>query len=340
MQFLLVSMFSISLSVLLSSVTATSMVIDTINGQFPVDFLSTNGVTVIPGFARLSFVTHLNPWHNVHRIVHEAHGVVFRSADRQDSFRIGLNSDLGVIRRNENSEPILHVAVRPRSAFARAVGDFAIEPLSNSTGRIHINPVSVNDLVYDGQIFYSPTFQDPAWLRLSGGEYLWGVNAAIQIVHNHAVPVAEISSLPLQFQSCIIGDPASSTTKILTLPNSTFQGIEEIVAANGLAIVRRDVGNEQHRYIRGEVTQQVIESFPTLQYILESTDGSNFSIATISPNEYIVQTGDTREFELLVRRGESLDFCVITDLVLSKLVIHFDTRNNRIGFGEPWIEIN
>ena len=334
-------------AVLLFKSATAAIILETIDGRFGVEFDSTDNVEgTIPGYAsiRISassnfiFSTNADPsdWREIEPMYQSTNAVTI-GPNGGDQLRLPFNYNIRVINGETFAylEPTLHISGSPDSVFARSVSGFVAEPLSANTGRIHINPQSVEDLVYDGLILYTPAVRDPEWSSVWGSSDFWGANTAIKLV-DPTTPTTH--NQEDEYRPCMLEDPRGQSD-ILVLPSSIYQNILDRITSRGFQIIRRNESQGVMRYVRGDLTDEIIASFPTLQYVLPSSDGTDFNIASISPNEYIVRTNDPRIYKLLLSRIMTSEICVLTKPILGKLVLHFDTLNNRLGFGEPLIEM-
>ena len=338
-------MFFISTFFILNAATA-ELVLNTLNGKFSAEFLSADGDGAITGYATLgisassdfSFSTNTksSEWEYIQPLYQRADGVTIIS--EQDILYLPIQRVIRVINGEAfpEIEPTLCIGASPQSAFARSVDGFVIEPLSDNTGRIHINPNSVTDLTYGGEMFYSPAVIDTTWGSIWGTSDAWGVNTAIKIVDPRGNSAQEQSQLV--FRPCSLSTTYGKSRQY-TIPTSVYQIVVDTITARGVEIVRRQHSTGIARYLRGDITQELISSLPTLQYIVQSTNGMDASIGIVPPSDYVVPTNDPRVYELLVSRILTTEICVLSGSILGKLVIHFDTQNNLVGFGEPLIEL-
>ena len=330
---------------LLLNLSEAAMVLDTLNGRFRAEFHSTDGVGSIPGFAKLSisaafnfhFETnaHSSRWSEIDSLHQGANGVTILS--EQEILYMPFNHNIPVINGEAfaDIEPTLRISATPNSAFSQMVQGFFFEPLSRTEGRLHINPDSVTDLSYEGRILYSTAVIDPTWGSIWGSTNFWGVNAAINLVSPQG-PIQDTEQSPLVFRPCMISNPGGATDAV-TIPSSIYQILLDTISAQGLRTRRSS--QSATRFILGDITPEIMASFPTIEYILPGMNEDDFTIASIPPTEYIAPTNDPRVYRLLVVRAMTTEVCILTDPIISKLVMHFDIQNNRVGFGEPLIEI-
>ena len=327
-------------SFLLLNLSKAAMVLDSINGRFRAEFRSSDGLDFIPGFAKLSIATHFD-----FQFETNAHSLRLSGLPSDYQYATGARIISGqrvlYLPFNDGEivseiEPTLRIKATPNSLFSQMVQGFFFEPISESVGRLHINSDYVTDYAYEGIMLYTPAVIDTTWGRIWGSTDFWGVHTAINLVSPQG-PYEETEQSPLVFRPCRINNPGDGENDLM-IPSSKYEAILNMISAQGLRVQRSDRNPMQ--FIIRDITPEVLASLPTIEYILPSVNGEHFTIASIPPTQYIAPTNEPRVYRLLVspvRIGSEI--CILTQPILSKLVIHFDTQNNLVGFGEPFIEI-
>jgi len=328
------------LSLAISSfVTATTVTIPTQYGEdfflrFPVEFIDYEQNTV-PGTAQLEFflserqlvslenldddLIHVGGMRLGHRIV---------NLGRQGYFVAPQNPLLGM-----STSPVSRLMGRsivPQNGYL-------VAPTSASAGVFVLDPETPSDYVFGGEIFYT---------NIETDSMQWQVPMAVRLVVAEGTDVAEFDPENTQFGTCTIrdeqttdrGGSAGSISPVIV----PYQVMLDLGARlHELGVLLFNVGVLGSRLMH--FTENFYESLPNIQFIMQTDDQRHVSLVVLEPREYVIQTSPGNYFLRLRALDPTSTIasrtCTIDRSILRKLVIHFDVHNNRIGFGEPLVEL-
>ena len=282
--------------------------------RFPVEFSLRESTETIPGFVELDFGSSTP---SSEHPVASSPTIVTGYRPISDGM---YYEDFGGNGRIPDFRNTVPVDAHPGSIFAS--GQFLIYPTSLTQGTLIIDPHHPEIYALDNQLYYSAS---------SDNRLAWIVeNMAIGFLDNDST--ADVN--PTDFVSCSIsGVPTSRTPP--TVPSHIYNRIRDMIESWGITVTERVWG----AFLSQQLTDDQLDQLPTIQFILQSDTGTLVNIATLEPREYVSDQWPTLDLKLANWRDRNEDGCILTAKILKKLVVHFDTRNNRIGFGEPISEL-
>ena len=291
------------------------------------------------------------------RLLERATGLSIRDMHRtQRVINLGFQ---GHVRGGDSSVPVLdraelpdvnhrlRIGASPFSVLAQSVSSFLMTPISSDQNMIVFNPENPTQYAFDNQLFYARSAIDDRWESRFGHLDLWGVNTHIRFANDSSMtePVRdsamtgsedEDDDSPL-FMPCLIGDLPSvygQMEDFLSVPRRFESVFMSLARQRGIRLENSYVSI----YLM-DVDDAMVDTFPTLQYIVQMENGAEINVGHLKPREYIVPTQFPNRRRLRFHRDRRSDFCTFDKILRDRMVIHFDTQNQRIGFGEPLVEL-
>jgi len=283
--------------------------------RIPAEFITADGLELIHGYIELQFGQQLHP---LARIPLASHVRISRytaisAPEIHETFE---ERSYEFLNRHSN---LFLVSAHPDSEFARS--NFVVFPTSLEDGIVELNPANPAQYALDNQLFFSTSSRHRhAWtvndmvVRLTTG----GVNDAA------ANPVESLTD----FGICQI----DGSKDLLTIPSRVMRELLDRLTSLGVSYTDRGVGGV---FIEN-LTYEAHVLLPSIQFIMRSDTGLLVNLASVEPDEYL--SDDWSHLKLRAWGPDSSD-CSITILILKNLVVYFDSLNNKIGFGEPLIEL-
>jgi hypothetical protein len=203
------------------------------------------------------------------------------------------------------------VAAGPRSSFANVTGSFLFNPINQTSAQLVLGPNNASAYAYQGEMFYARTLSPEEWLL--------------------PISVGIVGSPMRDPQPCLF----DSTSVPFVVPRATLNSVYERI--RDLRIDAYVTYYPSPDYptsirIRSNISEEILDEFPIIQFAITDDNHNLVSIAQVHPREY-VDIYQSRAYIWFESRGE--EGCVLTPIVLRKLVLHFDAVNNRVGFGDP-----
>ena len=247
---------------------------------------------------------------------------------------------------NEEFKPTAHINADMSSGLLRQVGSYLLTPISESEGLIVLTPDNPNAYAYNGELFYSPCVHQD----------VLQVMTAVQVVlasNRNESPLPVASS---QFLRCSIitgnhddedddDDDSYQGNELIWIPPFAWEILSHELERNGLIYSRdREIGNVYGSPILVDRVraESVMDSLPSIRFLVELTDGSQASVFVIEPREYFASNrmhSNDEPYLMLNVFSSHVPFCELGKRFLKKTVIHVDGRTHQIGFGDPLIEI-
>ena len=321
-------------------------------GRFPVTFSRTN--VVMEGYAALDLLADGydfsyggNDYRNsIRRQLQTATGLLIQSTGAQTSLSLSFQgrvpggySTLQIIDNTvlPNVNQRLEIGASPTSALAQSVSSFLISPTSATRGMIVFDPDHPEQYAFENQIFYARQTENPDWGYMYGSRGYWGVNTAIRFAHSDRLTAPVDPSIP--FIPCNVGSRTwrYPDPEPFYVPAHVIREFARFAEASGIQGARR-VGEPSSIYLNN-VDDSVIASLPTLQYIVQTEDGQEINVVNVEPHQYIVPTNVENQRQVLLAQARIQNFCTFNKPLRDRMVIHFDAVNQRIGFGEPLVEL-
>ena len=215
--------------------------------------------------------------------------------------------------------PLLRIGAQPNSLFVRRFPSFVISsPLDQDHFEIILDSEDPSQYALGGQFFYSPIV--PRTLLAQQYELpVWMVNVAIYL-ENHHQPVFAPCGLNLK-------DPGMPTR----VPQHVIAELLEIIASRGIE-TRRLPSVPYTLWLRN-IDEATIDTLPTLKYLVQGENGEAIHIGELAPREYTQRDSRTQsDWKVLLSDWPSL--CSLNTQTVKGLALHFDSANNRLGFGD------
>ena len=210
----------------------------------------------------------------------------------------------------------LDVSATPDSAIGRL--NFMIYPTSTAAGIFETEPQDPASRALDNQLFFSsPSSNTQAW-------EVDRMLVRLTTTQNEVIALNPSGD----FHTCRI----DWTQDDSVIPGEVMTDLLDRIASLG---VTHSAGRYGKITLRG-MNRSILEQLPIIQFILQTDDGQHVSLVTLEPHQYVSQ--DMRR--LKVRTWSLVSSkCTLSPPVLKKLVVYFESSTNRIGFGEPLIEL-
>jgi hypothetical protein len=202
------------------------------------------------------------------------------------------------------------------SMFARDMGSFLYNPKSNESGEIILQPSDPTEYAYRGELFHVA----------NSHPVFWAVPISVRVLGHQ---------LDDDFQPCFL----HSNANFFWVPRSVFDHVRGRIAQSGMTVVAHVEDGHRGMRIGNIFNQSQIDSLPIIQFVLETGNLSHINIAQLEPREYIVEDPNDPSTQLVLFRTRNRDSCSLNSILLKNLVVHFDARNSRVGFGDPIDEI-
>lgn len=294
------------------------------NYRFPIEYISVEGNETLNGMASIDLLNDENVCLDYPRLDDEypeehqvrtilARGVLMGNEAVMLDFHRHLET---------SSSCSAIVPVGPGSQFARSVPSFILTPVSEAEHTLVLNPTSPSEHAFEGHILYTPLHVGHSVdssrpfrgaLRLAGG-----------VGDLETPPLAELDLIPMGM--------SIRQSRIYHLPQTICSDLLGKIAALGIRASR--FGD---RFNLHDVTPDQVDLLPSIDIIVQSDDGSNLvQIGQIEPREYLFTTHTPNMYSFA---GRGVDGFVLPRSIIGKLVVHFDYENNRIGFGDPLVEL-
>jgi len=297
--------------------------------RFPIAFRVSHTNRTIPGIARIDLfrsnpilvaveeIPRNSAWHEIDTIILE-NGIDQVAFD------------------GEVSEPVNGTT----SGFAAQIGasiisDFTTErlgflttPVSHDAGQLVISPQNAPQHAYGGVLFYSQN-EHAAY---------WAVPIAVRMISSSSSGESagtEMAADDLDFQTCTL----HSIGRQMFLPREIVDDL--LVEFERLGVVfsfARDYDGIMDVVLH-HVTNVVIDSLPRMQFLVRDQYHDQVSIAVINPREYLEDDPLNASSKILLFKSRFGSSCTLGPLILSKVVVHFDAQNHRVGFGEPLVDL-
>ena len=244
---------------------------------------------------------------------------------RTDAGSIAALTMFSFNRANETYAPTAEISACIESDFLRVAQHFILNPTSSMTGQIIINPSDPVSYAFGGQLFYSTSRHESRWV----------VPIAVRIVSSNATDEALLEPVSLQsFVDCSI----ETDSNYLWIPEPAYRAL--IAQIQGLNI---RYSFNPHRFgvqslVLHNITDSVVETLPSVQYLVLDDMGQQVSIQVLSPRNYLVTNMvDPQLKSLLLRTGSPQ--CDLSAHIVNRMLVHVDGIYGRLGFGEPLVEL-
>jgi hypothetical protein len=210
----------------------------------------------------------------------------------------------------------MFIAIGFNSRFAADVAhQYMLIPKNR---QLVINPPNPREFVYEGELVTTrSTSDDHLQVRVS-------VSFLNRPQGDSLVPRSE----PMQIHEFGLSFHSDKDF----VPASILQALYDELHRRGIDCDRGRGGDGSLMgfHISGDLTDEVIDRFPIIQYRIHTDSGNDVAIELDGKDYLGPLEGDTREV-LLFSDG---DFCLGFN-TLSKIALFVDNRNRTIGFGEP-----
>ena len=315
-RFLLAIMICLWIVTLINFVNASIVIeVNRTNNAFPIEYIGAFDTENFTGLAEISVgdtadfsYTFLGPFW-------QPSSTNFRRS--VVGFRI-LNTSLEFMFdgfRHVTSDGVLTIGAAPGTIFARRFSSFLLAPLSDMQSVIVLNPINVTAYAYGGQIYYTGAIRDDRGL--------WVVNGSIQV--GGGVDDVDRST------ACRIEFGGYDLLRRPQVPGGVMMDFGEILARRNISLYRL-------------TEAEYLDRLPPIEYRIIDQDAREIQVSSLEPREYI---GNTNPYEhnptlLLTDHGSYMTPptpIVFPGSITKDVVLHFDIQNNRIGFGEPLIEL-
>ena len=316
-------------------------------GRFPVTF--TVGDEQVAGFAALNLVEYNSDFEynryeyhgHVRHLLRSATGVSIGSVGSPGgSLNISLPPRIEVLDRSvsvPNTNQRLGIAATPQSTLGQMIQGFLTTPITGTQTMIVFNPDNPENYAFEGQLFYASRAFNPQWSFLYGHTDLWGVNTAIRFTNGPLTAPIDDSS---PFIPCLIGNFILTDVANLNsffVPPRIFDNFHAALHERGISIQPNPWG--PHVIFLENLDDETVDSLPTLQYVVQMEDGAQINVINVGPRDYIVQTDVPNRRRVWLAQARITDYCTFNKFLRDRMVIHFDNQNQRIGFGEPIVEL-
>ena len=235
-----------------------------------------------------------------------------------------------------NWDNVIHISGCYRSALAQSISGFLMTPVSETEDMLILNPTNVSEYAYEGQIFYTRHIPaDP------NGRHAWRVHTAVLIVPHSSSGGDEVmmnrrnAIYDEEFVPCKI---SKDFHRSLVIPHGAFGRLVSLIEQMGVPVSTRGI-----EVFLDDVSDEQLAQLPSIEYYIMATTGREIHIGEIHPAQYVTAaTGDHPGRYRLTIYGalpQNRQLCTMDSRVWKNLLMHFDVQNDRIGFGEPLVEL-
>lgn len=209
------------------------------------------------------------------------------------------------------------------SNFLTTAHSFVHTPVNLTHGKLIINPINPLLYAFDQQIFYAPSLSSPSRdARLT-------VPVATKIILQEDNDEFLLQLVDIdEFVDCVIDDPFYQ----LWVPHSVLSDFFTHLDDLGFSHDYNPESSWLTRRIVFNVTEDNIDSLPSFQFIVLSGNGQQISIQILGPRDYLGPLSGA-ERQVMIRAGNPE--CSLPSRLINRMLVHVDSVNNRIGFGEP-----
>jgi hypothetical protein len=319
--------------VLLLATSASATVVNTqydsgTLARFPIAFGVSHTNRTIPGIARIDLFRS-NPtlmavedfplnsaWHEIDTII---------LADGLD--QVAFEGEVSEPSNGTTSGFAAHVGASIISDFTRERFGFLTTPVSRDAGQLVISPHNAPSYAYGGDLFYSQN-EHAAF---------WAVPIAMRMISSSSEePIGtETAADDLDFQTCTL----LSIGRQMFLPREIVDDLLFEFQRLGVVFSISRVYDGITDVVLHHLTDQIIRSLPRMQFLVRDQYSDLISIAVINPREYLEDDPFNASSKSLLFKSRFGSSCTLGPLVLSKVVVHFDAQNHRVGFGEPLADL-
>ena len=237
----------------------------------------------------------------------------------------------------------LCIGASPHSTLSQYTTGFLMAPITSTEGRVAFSPEHPENYALDNQLFYAQLASNPAWEAILGHHDLWGVNAAIRFV-NESDTTSPVDESASPFIPCLIGgftwnEPYPEPFRV---PSRVIEDFVRIAQSRGLQVLRMQEA-PYLMFVTG-ITDAIMQSLPKMQYVVQAEHGQQVSVVNLEPHQYIIPTDNPIQYRVRLGQARVLgqtgasNYCSFNEDFRRRMVLHFDTQNQRVGFGEPLIE--
>jgi len=287
--------------------------------QFPIEYIPVEGNHTVNGFACIA--TWVRCFH--HSIPPRGSGQVnipvqgFMVMSNTEELWLNFTTPIMV---SDNSTNLVHLPALPGSPSSESMEwfhtSFLIYPSSQTEDVLVLNPSNATDYAYEAQIAYTPMV----------------VDASIVYPIHTAVRLSDSSESLTNHE--FIRSRIFLNDGYVVLPSRMRHQLLPRIASMG---IQTSVIPGSHRIAVHDVDPNRLNSLPSLQVIIRAQDGLLTQIALIEPIDYMRPTGVPTVYEIVFEYAENRFSLSIR--LIQNLLIHFDYLNNRIGFGDPLVEL-
>ena len=217
--------------------------------------------------------------------------------------------------------PQLRIGAGPNSVFIETFPSFVITSSDhNQDSEIIPNPANPAEYTYEGQFYYSPFVTQNLTMQATGN-HIWAVQMSAFF---------ENDTMSEQFTPCLVD--LDGTRNRISVPHSTIMELEGIARSRGIDTQRSPTIPDMIRF--HNIDDETLSSLPTLNFRVLGENDTDIHIATMTPQEYTERDGRDPSMVTVLLRGAPEYLCTLHSRVVSGLALHFDTSNNRLGFGD------
>ncbi len=241
---------------------------------------------------------------------------------------------------DNESFPTAHINADMDSELLRQVGSYLLTPISQSEGLIVLSPSNPNSFTYTQELLYSECVNS----------HVLQVMVAVQTItaDSRAETLSPVGQDEFHRCSIVTGNPDEDDDTEHSFAESTWispnawEVFSRELERHGLISSPLGIGHnfEGPILLNRQLVESVIDLLPSFQFFVQLVDGYQASVFVIEPREYFAFNNDQdQEFVELNVFSSHIPFCELGQRFLRRTVVHVDSINHRIGFGDPLIEI-
>ena len=300
--------------------------------RFPIEYIPAEGNETFSSFGTLDFhgtsfrfnSRNYDPRINRGLTSREARGILIG----EPPIRIDFQWAEEILRRETGlgGHPLLILPGGRHSEMYRFVQSYLYAPSTDTDDILVLNPPNPAEYALDGLIFYT-------YMNSFDGTTLLPIQALVRI--SNEPTAAQMSSVFNRNEFIPLGLSNRNSQEIHIPQNIRPSIIRELYSA-GISI-EQESGSSQLEIHIADISR-LTPVLPSIEILVECTNGQVIQILRIDPVDYVVHTDDPTTFRIFFGDNETPNI-IIPPRIFKRTLIHVDLQNIRVGFGDPLVDV-